>query len=187
MSATILDRVLVYGGWYKIWRVALRQPDGETVERHIEDHGAAVGVLPYDPVRRCALVVSMPRAPVIDAGAAPIWEAIAGNIESDDPAECARREAFEEGGVRLGALAAVTRLWSMPALSTERLQLYLAPYAADDRVAAGGGSASEAEHITVYEPTLATLRTLALDGTIEDPKLLILVQALMLREPALFA
>lgn len=187
MTATILDRVLVYDGWYKLWRVALRHADGNVVERHIEDHGAAVAVLPYDPVRRCALVVSMPRAPVIDAGVAPIWESIAGNIESDDPAACARREALEEAGVRLGRLDAVVRLWPMPALSTERLQLYLAPYAAEERIAAGGGAANEAEHITVHEPALSDLRTLALQGKLEDAKLLILVQTLMLREPALFA
>jgi len=30
----------------------IRLPNGQIVEREIEDHGTAVAVLPFDPVRR---------------------------------------------------------------------------------------------------------------------------------------
>ncbi|RYH30795.1 MAG: ADP-ribose pyrophosphatase, partial [Alcaligenaceae bacterium] len=63
----IVARTLVYDGFYRLWRLRVLMPDGAAVERHLEDHGAAVAVLPYDPVRRVALLVAMPRAPVIDA------------------------------------------------------------------------------------------------------------------------
>ena len=186
MTATISHRTLVYDGWYKLWRVILRHDDSVEVERHIEDHGNAVAVLSYDAARRVALVVSLPRAPLIDAGAAPIWEAIAGNIDGADPVACARREAIEEAGVRLDVLQPVATVWPMPALSREQLTLFLAPYGEQDRIAPGGGSTEEAEHITVHEPALADLRVLLEQGAVQDAKLVILVQALMLRAPALF-
>ena len=185
MTATIITRTLVYDGWYKFWRLRVRMPDGTEVERHLEDHGAAVAVLPYDPARRVAMLVSMPRAPVIDAGQPPLLEAIAGNIASD-PEESARREAMEEGGVQLGPLAFVAQIWPMPALSTERLTLYLAPYTAEDRVETGGGAEGEHESIIVHEIALTDLRAMRLTGTLHDAKTLLLVQALELRAPELF-
>lgn len=186
MGTTIADQELVYDGWYKLYRLRLRLADGREVERHLEDHGSAAGVLPYDPVRRVALVVSMPRAPAIVAGEPTFWEAAAGNLDGSDPESCARSEADEEAGVRLRQLEAVATIWSMPALSTERLHLYLAPYTERDRVGMGGGLHVEGEYITVEEPSLDELRSRLLNGTLVDAKLIILVQALMLRRPELF-
>ena len=185
MTATILSRTLVYDGWYKLWRLRVRMPSGAEVERHIEDHGTAVAVLPYDPVRRVAMLVSMPRAPVIDLGQPPLLEAIAGTIEQD-AGESAKREAMEEGGVRLSKLEFVAEVWSLPALSTERLSLYLAPYGADDRIGIGGGAEGEHECITVQEIALAALRDLRLAGALHDAKTMLLVQAMELRMPTLF-
>jgi nudix-type nucleoside diphosphatase (YffH/AdpP family) len=180
MTATIRSRTLVYDGWYKLWRLCVRMPNGVEVERHLEDHGAAVAVLPYDPVRRVAMLVSMPRAAVIDAGHPPLLEAIAGTITCDAE-ESARREAMEEGGVRLGVLEFVAEVWSLPALSSERLGLYLAPYGADDRVEQGGGAEGEHESITVHEIALEVLRKMRVGGALDDAKTLSLVQALELR------
>ncbi len=51
-----------------------------------------------------------------------------------------RREALEEGGLRLGALEHVATVWSMPGVSTERMALYLAEYRA--RIASATAAAS---------------------------------------------
>lgn len=185
-GAAIVGRELVYDGWYKFWRLAVRMPDGAVVERHLEDHGRAASVLPYDPARRVATLVSLPRAPVMAAGAPPLLETIAGNLHRD-PEETARTEALEEAGLRLGALEFVAEVWAMPALSTERLSLFLAPYAAADRIGAGGGLAHEHESVTVHEVPLAELRRQARSGALPDGKTLILLQALELRRPELFA
>jgi hypothetical protein len=75
----------------------------------------------------------------------------------------------------------------MPALSTERAHLFLAPYRAADRVAAGGGLASEHEGISVprcRSPNSPPWRT---GGTLTELKLFALVQTLRLRRPELFA
>lgn len=182
----IIDRELVYDHWYRLWRLRLRMPDGAEVERHLEHHGAAVAVLPYDPERRVALLVSMPRAAILDAGAPPLLEAVAGHI-AVDAERSARAEAMEEAGVRLGALDPVGTVWLMPALSTERLSLFLAAYSADDRIGPGGGAPDEHENITVHELALCELGALRGSHAIEDAKTLLLLQALELKDPTLFA
>ena len=48
----------IYRGWSRFSLVRFRLEDGEEVERCVEDHGAAAVVLPYDPERRVALLVS---------------------------------------------------------------------------------------------------------------------------------
>ena len=175
--------------WATFLRAEVRLDDGATVWRQIEDHGAAAAVLPYDPDRRCALLVKLFRAPALYAGCTErLVEPIAGVLDNGETAEvCARREALEEAGVRLDALERVAEVWSSPGISTERITLFLAPYAAGDRVAPGGGLAAEHEDIEVLEISLADVVHGLADGSIDDMKLLGLVQALQLRRPDLFA
>jgi nudix-type nucleoside diphosphatase (YffH/AdpP family) len=185
-DASIKRSTLVYDGWTRLERIAFEMPDGAVVERHIEEHGDGVAVLPYDPARRTALLVAMPRPPVVRAGEADLLEAIAGGLDGEEAESCARREAMEEAGVRLGRLEFVANVWTMPFLSTERIALYLAPYSAADRIAPGGGAAGEHENIRVHELPLAALRDMAEAGTLADHKTLTLVQSLRLRAPHLF-
>ncbi|KQM22339.1 ADP-ribose pyrophosphatase [Novosphingobium sp. Leaf2] len=156
------------------------------VERHLLDNGSAVAVLPYDPVRRVCMLIEQPRAAVLSAGEPPLLEAIAGGLDGADPAHRIVEEAHEEGGLRLGVLEPVSNIWPLCPVSTERVQLYLAPYASADRIGAGGGAQGEDENITVHEIGLDTLRELVLDGTLTDAKTLILAQALLLRHPGLW-
>ncbi|MFT8244352.1 NUDIX domain-containing protein [Roseomonas sp. BN140053] len=177
-----------YRRWSTMLLATYRLPDGAEMPRDIEDHGEAVAVLPFAPERRCALLVQQFRAPAFHAaGEATMLEPPAGRLDEADPEACARREALEELGVRLGPLEPVARVWTMPALSTERAWLFLAPYARADRIAAGGGLAAEQEHITVLERPLAELAAMADAGTLCELKLLTLVQTLRLRRPELFA
>lgn len=184
--AEIVTRRLVYDGWYKFWRLEVKLPDGMVVERHLLDNGQAVAVLPYDPARRVAMLVSQPRAAVLAAGEAPLLEAIAGNLDAIAPEARIREEALEEGGLRLGALDPVANIWPIPPVSTERVMLYLAEYSAGDRVAEGGGADGEFEHISVHEVGLDTLRAMVVAGDLTDAKTLVLAQALMLRRPELW-
>jgi nudix-type nucleoside diphosphatase (YffH/AdpP family) len=186
VDAKIISRERVYDGWYKLDRLRVCMPDGQTVERHVEDHGSAAAVLAYDPDRRTALLVSMPRAALLLSGAPDLLEAIAGNLDGMGAASAARREAMEEAGVRLGDLEMIANVWSLPALSTERLQLFLAPYHLDDCVGTGGGLANEGEHIRVHEVPLKELAAAADGGTLTDAKTLLLVQTLRIRRPRLF-
>lgn len=186
-EARIVESTLVYDGWYRLFRLALAMPDGSTAERHLIDNGSAVAVLPYDPARRVCMVVTQPRAPVIDAGEPPLLEAIAGGLDGIAPEDRLREEALEEGGLALGAVEYVTAIWSLPPVSTERVHLYLAEYAGANRIAPGGGAAHENECITVHEIGLDALRAMVEAGTLTDAKTLILTQALLLRHPELWS
>jgi nudix-type nucleoside diphosphatase (YffH/AdpP family) len=188
MRIRITGEETVYSGWSKIIRAQLATPDGGTFSREIEHHGDAVAVLPYDPARRCALMVAAPRAPVIWAGGPPdLIEAPAGMLEDDEPAEaCARREAEEEVGVRLGGLEPVAEAWSTPGVSSEKIALFLAPYSEGDRTGEGGGLAAENELIEVLELPLAELWARFEAGAVRDMKTLVLLLALRQRRPELF-
>lgn len=186
MIARILEKHLVYDRWYRFYRLSMLMPTGAIVERHLEDHGSACAVLPYDPDRGTALLVSMPRAPVIEAGLAPLLEVIAGNLSGCSPENAARKEAMEEAGVALGDVSLVAEIWSLPAFSTERVHLFLARYTQADRVAAGGGLEEENEAITVHEIALVELGRMVRTGDITDAKTLALSQSLMIARPDLF-
>jgi nudix-type nucleoside diphosphatase (YffH/AdpP family) len=177
----------VYQGYVTLMSATFVAPDGSTFRREIEHHGRAACVLPYDPDRKTALLVNLPRAPVIWAGGPPeLLEAPAGMVENEDAEETAIREAMEECGVRLSRLEPVGSPFSSPGVSSERIDLFLAPYAAADRTAAGGGVEGENEHITVEEVPLTLLWIWVEQRRIEDLKSLALILALRVRRPELF-
>ena len=177
----------VYQGYLTVLAATFTAPDGKPFRREIEHHGRAACVLPYDPERRTALLVNLPRAPVIWSGGPPeLLEAPAGMVEDEDPEETAIREALEECGVRLARLEPVGSPFSCPGVSSERVDLFLAAYGAADRIAAGGGVAAENEHITVEEVPLPLLWTWVEQRRIEDLKSLALILALRVRRPELF-
>jgi nudix-type nucleoside diphosphatase (YffH/AdpP family) len=187
--AEIVSTEIKHRGWSTFLIATVRLPDGNTVTRAIEDHGNAVAVLPYDPVRRVAILVQQLRAPALYAAQrSHFLEAVAGRIDDGEDAEsCVRREADEEAGLQLRALELVARAWAMPGVSTEQMDLFLGEYSKADRVGAGGGVAGEHENIEVIELPLSQLATMADAGDLHDMKLLLLLlQSLRLRRSELF-
>ena len=188
MATCIQSSEIAYRGWLRVLKATMRDDAGNTFQREIEDHGDGVAVLPYDPDRRVALVVRLPRAPVLWKGQTDLLiEAPAGLLDvGEEPAAGARREAFEEAGVELGSLESVGLIFTMPGVSSEQMHLFLGAYAATERTAAGGGLAEENENITVEEWPLAELARLADAGALTDMRTLTLLLHLRHRQPALF-
>lgn len=187
MSAEILGKNTVHEGWAKYSVLRVRLPDGTVASRELEEHGPAVAILPYDAIRRTAILVRQFRAPVLVAAGEPtLLEAIAGLTDGEAPDAAARREALEETGLQLKSLEAAGLMWTMPGLSTERMHLYLAPYTAADRVGQGGGAKGEHENIAVLELALPQLAEMADAGGLADMKTVTLLQTLRLRRPDLF-
>lgn len=178
----------LHEGWMRLHLVALTGPDGETFERYVEDHGRAVMALPYNPETRKALLVTMPRAALRYAGGPDLLEAPAGMIDpGETAAQTALRELMEEVGLSVAALEPAGAVYASPGTSTERADLFLAPYRDADRVADGGGLASEHENITVVEVALADLWAMVEGGGVSDAKTRLLVQTLRIRRPDLFS
>src|SRR5947207_430415 len=102
----IIATEVAYQGYITVTLATMRAPDGSTHTREVEHHGNAARVIPYDPERRVALLVTMPRAPLIFCGERePMLEAPAGMIDPGESAETAIiREAMEEAGLALKAV-----------------------------------------------------------------------------------
>ena len=186
MPAEIVRIRTAYEGWTKLLIATVRDADGAQFNREIEDHGRAVSVLPYDPGRCVALLVRVLRAPVLYAGGDDLLEAPAGMVDEDDPNDAVRREALEEVGLQLGEIEHVARAFTSPGVSSEVIDLYLAPYSTADRVSPGGGLAQENEAVTVVEMPLSALWALIETQELTDLKTLALVLALRHRRPELF-
>ncbi len=189
MKSEIINIEIKYQGWARISLVSVRLPNGQCVRREIEDHGAAVAVLAFDPERKTAILVQQFRAPpFFSLGQEHTLEVIAGILEAtDSPVTAARREALEEAGLNLRSLERIGTVWTMPGISTERMTLYLAAYRRTDRITEGGGLASEHENISVVEIKLDKLAELMDSGELVDMKTLVLSQALKMRHPELFS
>jgi len=187
MAVRILETKTLHDGWTRLLLARVRLADGSIAGREIEDHGRAVAVLPYDPARGAVMLVRLLRPPMLYAeGLEASLEAPAGIIEDEPAEDSARREALEETGLRLTQMEFVASAWSSPGLSTERVELYLAPYAERDRIAPGGGAAGERENITVAELSAAHAWRLTQTGDLRDLKTLTLLMALRLRRPEMF-
>jgi nudix-type nucleoside diphosphatase (YffH/AdpP family) len=188
MAVELRKLETLYQGHVTLMMATFTAGDGTSFKREIEHHGNSVAVLPYDPVRRTALMVSLPRGPVIWAGGpSELMEAVAGMIDGEEaPQAAVRREALEEAGVELHDLEPVGAAYPSPGVSSERAQLFLARYALRDRIAAGGGLANEHELITVMEVPLAELWARVEAHRVDDLKTLALILTLRVRRPELF-
>lgn len=179
---------VIHQGWNTFGIATIRLPDGGMVERALEHHGEAAGVLPYDAQRRCVLLVRQDRVgPLFWGDEERLAEIPAGGLDGKPADVAVAREAFEEAGVRLRDLELVVHAYTMPSVSSERIWLYFAPYTRDDCTGAGGGLVHEGEHLTVEEVGFDELARLVAEGKLRDTKTLILAQALQLRRPDLFA
>ncbi|HML08971.1 MAG TPA: NUDIX hydrolase [Xanthobacteraceae bacterium] len=176
-----------HAGWTRLLLATLRLADGRTIRREIEDHGEAACVLPYHPGRKTAILVRQLRVPILfAANAQETLEAIAGVIEDEDAAACARREAKEEAQLELHSVEHLFTAWTMPGLSTERMHFYLARYAGEARDEVRGGIAGDHEETIAVEIGLAELARMADGNELADVKTLLLLQTLRLRQPHLF-
>ena len=181
------DRVRVHGyqvladDWYVLrkYRFDYRRADGSWQEltREAYDRGNGAAILLYDRARRSVFLTRQFRLPAFVNGHPDgmLLEAPAGLLDAEAPADAIRREVEEETGFRLGRVEEVLAAYMSPGSVTERLHFFVAEVALADRMAPGGGDASEGEDIEVVElPFTESLAAIA-QGRIVDGKTILLL------------
>lgn len=174
--------------WYTLRRVDFdhRDDGGRWVrqQREAYDRGNGATVLLVDWGRRTVLLTRQFRIPAYLNGHPDgmLIEAAAGLLDDDDAETAIRREAEEETGCRIGAIAPLFELFMSPGSVTERVAFFVAEYQPSDRVGDGGGLAEEGENIEVIEVGLDQAYEQIESGAIVDAKTVLLLQWARLQE-----
>jgi ADP-ribose diphosphatase len=182
----ILESSPAYRGYGRIDRYRLRHRlhDGgisRPIEREVYDRGHVTGVLPYDPVKDCVVLIEQFRVGAYLAGMRP-WqtEAVAGIIDSGEtPEQVARREAKEEADLEILDLVPLYRYLVSPGAITETVILFAGRV---DSSRAGGvhGLPEEGEDIKVMVVPVSELAGMIDDGRIGNAQTIVAVQWLLL-------
>ena len=177
MSDTrVTGRTTLHKGFGLFERVVFRRRrrDGDLSDltREILDTGDGASILPYDAARGTVILIRQFRGVAfLQQGLEALIETCAGKLEGADPLSRIVRECEEETGIRLAsAPRRIFEAYSSPGSFTERLTYFVAPYRAEDRVAAGGGLVAEGEDIEVLEMTLDEAIAMVERGEIVDIK-----------------
>ncbi|WP_461482105.1 NUDIX domain-containing protein [Porticoccus sp.] len=129
----VLERQTVFQGFFKMARLRLRHRLfaggwSKPIVRELFERDACVGVLLYDPQRSLVGLTEQFRIGVLGARQSPwLFEVVAGMAEPDEDLEdVARREIWEEAGIRAGELIPICDYWTSPGGSSERMYLFCA-------------------------------------------------------------
>ena len=185
-AVKIIQETLLSDNWYILKKITFERTtsngSSERQTREVYDRGNGATILLYDDARRTVVLTRQFRLPAfVNGHDGYLIEAAAGLLDDASPEERIRLEAEEETGYRIGAVASVFEAFMSPGSVTERLHFFMAPYAAADRVGAGGGLAEEGEDIEVLELGYDDAFARVASGEIADGKTIMLLQALELR------
>jgi nudix-type nucleoside diphosphatase (YffH/AdpP family) len=175
----IQSKRLIFNDFFKIQEAILRylRFDGkmsEPVRRLVFERGDAVAAIILNRDTQKLILINQFRYPTYDKGPGWMQEAVAGIVDSNEtPEEAMRREILEEIGYRVGELTYITTMYPSPGGSSERITIYYAEVGNTDRIAAGGGLASEDEDIQIVEVALPELWRTLDAGEIMDAKTII--------------
>ena len=184
----IEQREYCFQGFYRLDRLHLKHrlfagTMGPTIKRELFVRPDAVCVLPYDPHTDTVVLVEQFRVGALDKSAEPwLLEIVAGLIgEDEQPADVARREAFEEANLELHELWPVLSYYPSPGGSDERVHLYVGRCSTEH---AGGvfGLAEEGEDIRVHVWTFDAALQALQDGHIDNAASIIALQWLALNK-----
>jgi len=178
----IVDERLLSDDWFILKKTTFeyRRADGQWQRqaRETYDRGNGAVLLLFDAARATVVLTRQFRFPAYVNGCADgmLVEACAGLLDGDDPEDCIRREVQEETGYAVRAPRKIFEAYMSPGSVTEKLHFFVAEYAAQDRVAAGGGDIAEGEDIEVLELPLAAALQMIASGAIQDGKTIMLLQ-----------
>lgn len=155
-----LTQKILYKGFFSLieYQFQYKKFDGsisQITKREILERGHAVVLLAYDAHRDSVVLIEQIRIATIDTLDSPwLLELIAGMIDhqGESVEEVARREAFEEAGIRIGRCKPVLSYYASPGGLTEKLHILVGEV--DSTTAKGiHGLEEESEDIKVHVVT----------------------------------
>jgi ADP-ribose pyrophosphatase len=177
---------VAFQGYFKVGRYFFRHGlhrggTSGVISREVFERGQAAGVLPYDPIRDEAVLISQFRAGAYVAGHHPwTWEIVAGIIEDgESPEQLVRREAVEEAGLKIGDVIPIHRAMLTPGACSESCAMFLGRV---DTSNAGGvfGLESEGEDILVKVLPVSEIAGMLKRDEVDNAVTLICLQWLLL-------
>jgi ADP-ribose pyrophosphatase len=174
-----------FSGFFRLLRYRLRHKlfSGEwsnTIQRELFVRGDSVGVLLYDPARDCVALTQQFRIGCLDnPEGAWVWEVVAGMVKpGENSLQVAVREIAEETGLHVNdsQLQPITRYYSSPGGSDERLQLYCALCHLPPEIEGIYGLAEESEDIRIKVFSTHAVFGAMLAGSINNAATIIALQ-----------
>lgn len=187
----IIARESLYDGFFSLERYRFRHRlfngamSGE-ISREILERGHAVVLLPYDPVRDEVVLIEQIRIAAYDTSPSPwLFEMVAGMIEPGEAHEdVARREAWEEAGLKVGRCQPIINYLASPGGTSERLAVLVGEV--DASLAQGvHGLAEEHEDIRVHVVSREQSYAMVESGMIDNAASVIALQWLALHHKQL--
>jgi len=144
--------------------------------RETYDRGDGAAVLLCDLSDQTVILTRQFRYPAYYRGETPyVIEVCAGKLDGDSPQACARKEAVEETGYRVGRVEQAFDCFMSPGSVTERLHLFIGIVEGKAETP-GGGLEDEGEDIEVIRLPFAAALKMAETGEIADAKTILLLQ-----------
>lgn len=149
-------------------------PNGATVALEIIRHPGAAAVV---PIREDGTVILIRQ--YRHAAGGFIYEVPAGKLSPGEaPEACALRELEEETGLKAGRLEPLLTIYTTPGFTDERIHLFRASDLTPGTQALEGD-----EILELAEVPLAQALAWIADGTIQDAKTIVALQAVALQPP----
>lgn len=185
-NVNVTKTELLSDNWYILRKITYtyEKKDGSvhTQVREAYDRGNGATILLYNKDKRTVILTRQFRLPTFLNGNTDgmLIEACAGLLDKDDPENCIRRETEEETGYRISNPRKIFEAYMSPGSVTEILYFFIAEYADNMKVNAGGGVDHEEENIEVMEIDFEVAFSMMETGEIKDAKTIMLLQYLKL-------
>ena len=189
----IISEKPVFDQFFKIDEAHLRYElfDGKMsaeLTRLNLNRGDSAAIVLHDPLADTIIMTEQFRYPTYTKDHGWILEIPAGTIEEKevaDPTITLRRELMEEIGYSVKNFRKVASFFVSPGGTSERIHLFYAAIRPEDKIAAGGGLASEGENIRMVSMSLKEALYKITTGDIMDAKTIIGLQWLQLNRDTL--
>jgi nudix-type nucleoside diphosphatase (YffH/AdpP family) len=176
----IVDVKVLANDWSTLKKTTLRfrRTDGtwQSLTRETYDRGNGATILLINRERSTVLLTRQFRYPAyVNEAKDLLIESCAGLLDTRHPEAAIRTEAEEETGVRVRDVRKIFESYMSPGSVTEKLHFFVAEYAENDRVSAGGGLVEDGEDIETLEIPFAQALAMIDAGEIVDGKTIMLL------------